>query len=402
MKDADSPSPLLSIIIPTRNRAKYAISAVRSILSNPSPQIELVVQDNSDSDELKTHLASSVADSRLRYSYLPRPLPVIENFHRAADLATGTFVTFIGDDDTVNPEIVDAAHFARAQGFDSLVATRGIQYYWPEFRRLYYGQRFAATLEIKRFTGKLTRQLPDKGIRQCARSGGTSFDGLPKIYYGMVRRRCLQSVKAETGSYFPGPSPDMSGAVAVSKYVQHMCYVDYPIFIPGCCSASTANAASRAAWVTQLENNPLLSPEHIQNWSHIVPPFSAGASVISQGFVQALTATGRADVLQQFNIPLIHAMCAVHYPEFFRKTIKNFYRTVRDQNRSRATSTLKFAGDYIYVWGCRVPWALENIRRALSCNWGTRTIREIHDSVQAARALSEHLTAINRRFGDRL
>ena len=71
--------------------------------------------------------------------------------------------------------------------------------------------------------------------------------------------------------------------------------------------------------MTQLENNPLLSPEHIQNWSHIVPPFSSGASVVSQGFVQALTATGRADVLQQFNIPLIHAMCAVLYPEFSAK-----------------------------------------------------------------------------------
>ena len=115
----------------------------------------------------------------------------------------------------------------------------------PSFAALYYGQRFSATLEIKRFTGKLTHQLPDDGIRRCARSGErdttmcqkrrTSFDGLPKIYYGMVRRRCLQSVKVETGSYFPGPSPDMSGAVAVSKYVQHMCYVDYPIFIPGCC-----------------------------------------------------------------------------------------------------------------------------------------------------------------------
>ncbi|MNT58405.1 Spore coat polysaccharide biosynthesis protein SpsA [compost metagenome] len=57
--------PLLSIIIPTRNRKEYAASAIRSILSIPSEDFELIVQDNSDNDELLALLASQAHDTRL-------------------------------------------------------------------------------------------------------------------------------------------------------------------------------------------------------------------------------------------------------------------------------------------------------------------------------------------------
>jgi len=48
--------PLLSIIIPTRNRISFCISVIDSILNITDIRLELVVQDNSDSHELEQHV----------------------------------------------------------------------------------------------------------------------------------------------------------------------------------------------------------------------------------------------------------------------------------------------------------------------------------------------------------
>ncbi|MCK4296614.1 MAG: glycosyltransferase, partial [Candidatus Marinimicrobia bacterium] len=108
MISPEEKSPLLSIIIPTRNRQKYAISAITSILSISAPDLELVVQDNSDSRDLEEYIRSNVNDTRLRYNYTSTPQSMIDNFDAAIGLASGKYLCLIGDDDGVNPEIIEA------------------------------------------------------------------------------------------------------------------------------------------------------------------------------------------------------------------------------------------------------------------------------------------------------
>ena len=45
--------PILSIIVPTKNRAQYTGPCARSLMRISAPDIEVVVQDNSDNDDLK-------------------------------------------------------------------------------------------------------------------------------------------------------------------------------------------------------------------------------------------------------------------------------------------------------------------------------------------------------------
>ena len=49
-------TPLLSIVIPTKNRQKYALSIIQTILSIKDYALELVIQDNSDTNELENSI----------------------------------------------------------------------------------------------------------------------------------------------------------------------------------------------------------------------------------------------------------------------------------------------------------------------------------------------------------
>src|SRR4030042_4335622 len=97
-----SSSPILSLVIPTRNRAKYAISCIRSILTISSPRLEIIVQDNSDNDDLERMVRTSIHDSRMRYNHTTEHLDAIQNFEKAMEMAGGEYISHIGEDDSVN------------------------------------------------------------------------------------------------------------------------------------------------------------------------------------------------------------------------------------------------------------------------------------------------------------
>ena len=89
-------TPLLSVIIPTKNRQRYAVSAVRSLMQLDSQHLEVVVQDNSDSDTLRSLLSEYIQDRRLIFRYTKKSISSIDNFNAAVELATGLYVCMIG------------------------------------------------------------------------------------------------------------------------------------------------------------------------------------------------------------------------------------------------------------------------------------------------------------------
>lgn len=95
-------APEFSVLLPTRNRAELLAQAIATVRAQDEASWEIVVSDNASVDDVQG-LVESFDDQRIRYLRTDTPLPVTENWNRAADAATGRWVVMLGDDDGLLP-----------------------------------------------------------------------------------------------------------------------------------------------------------------------------------------------------------------------------------------------------------------------------------------------------------
>ncbi len=94
---------MVSVVIPTFNRASVVLEAVDSILAQSMTDLEILVVDDGSTDGTGDLIAVRFANEpRLRYRYQPNA-GVAAARNAALDLATGEFVAFLDSDDTWQP-----------------------------------------------------------------------------------------------------------------------------------------------------------------------------------------------------------------------------------------------------------------------------------------------------------
>ena len=98
--------PLVSICIPTLNRAKYLDIALKSALEQSFDNLEILVADNASTDGT-SDLMSSVMDSRVRYLPSPVTVPLAENWTRTLKSAQGDYCLVLSDDDRLEPNLIE-------------------------------------------------------------------------------------------------------------------------------------------------------------------------------------------------------------------------------------------------------------------------------------------------------
>ena len=332
---------ILSIVIPTRNRFSYVKSAIRSVLAIGSPEIELVIQDSSDGSDLEKWISSNIHDKRLVYNYTKPPLSMTDNFNNAVGLATGEYVCVIGDDDGVNPEIVAAAYWARDNSLDAVAPSlSGASYCWPDFCSRDYGQDHAGKLFVNKFTGEIAFPNIDAEMVKCARSAGQNKFGLPKPYFGLIRRSCFLKVKEVVGCFFQGVSPDVFGALTNANYMKRVCIIDYPLVVPGSSGGSNSGRSALGRHKGNLKDDPHMDGYDMSQWPEGVPEFFSVQTVWAEAAVAALHAVRRNDLLAKFNWELLHALCIVYHPDYLTITIRSFRTVVR-----------RYKPNYLWIYG---------------------------------------------------
>ena len=95
-------APLVSVLIPTFNRAHYVGDAVHSALSQTLTDIEVVVVDDGSSDDTAGRLAI-VADPRLRVIRHDRNRGIPATRNTALSAATGRYIAWLDSDDIARP-----------------------------------------------------------------------------------------------------------------------------------------------------------------------------------------------------------------------------------------------------------------------------------------------------------
>ena len=333
---------LLSIIIPTKNRQKYAIKVVEQILQFGDHRIQIVIQDNSDTRELSELLSVYNGDDRIKYNHTERILSFIDNFNLAVNLSDGEYVCIIGDDDGIVPQILDITEWASKNNIDAIKPDLNVTYFWPDSGAL-GNKTDNGYMSITKGTAKTRLCRPFNEVVKLLHQGAQQYLSLDmvKLYHGIVKKECLERVRAQTGKYFGGLSPDIYIAVALSLLVDKVIAINVPLTISGICNKSASADSATGRHAGKLEEAPHFRGHDQYEWSELVPRFYSVETIWADSALCAIKDLDRAEMLKEFNVPSLAAYCLKKHPEF-KGAIMQHYNSC-SQTAGKSTVEIKIA-----------------------------------------------------------
>ncbi|PWW00318.1 glycosyl transferase family 2 [Hoeflea marina] len=230
----------LTICIPTRNRQRYAIEAIKAVSACDQADFEVIVADNSDDPAPLRDFFAGFGDSRFRLiGPADRVLSMVDNWERTMAEVGGRWVSFIGDDDHIDPRVVRLLRrYEREYKDVDAVGWSRIHYNWPD-------NRLHATLAVVpcehdtyvASKPKLQDRLFTWSERHKRPSCGFG------IYHGAVRRSLMEKIKRKCGGrYFEHPTVDFDNSCKTIHLARQLIYCQRPFSVLGACVAS--NSAS--------------------------------------------------------------------------------------------------------------------------------------------------------------
>jgi glycosyltransferase involved in cell wall biosynthesis len=197
--------PILSILIPTRNRANYLRYAIKSALEIPSSDIEIIVSENYSQDN-SWDVCKEFADSRLVIGRPGRPLAMHLNWEYLLNQASGEWVYFLGDDDAMMPHVAEYLRYISEKypACEALVTPRAY-YFWRGDSR---GQIVSAYFDDSEFW------VDSKAFLKRLLDGEDNYLNGPQFYAGGYHRRSLirRVLAIQNGVYFKSVTPDAYSA----------------------------------------------------------------------------------------------------------------------------------------------------------------------------------------------
>lgn len=97
------PSPIVSVVMPTYNHARFLSEAIRSVLDQTFQDFELIVIDNFSTDETCS-IIQSFDDDRIRYYKYSNQGVIAASRNNGIGQAQGRYVAFIDSDDQWVPD----------------------------------------------------------------------------------------------------------------------------------------------------------------------------------------------------------------------------------------------------------------------------------------------------------
>ena len=101
-----SHGPLVTIAIPTFNRATFLRGCLRTVLAQTYQRFEVVVSDNSSTDDTSAVL-DEIKDRRLRVVRQRENIGPTANWNACLAEAKGSYIVFVPDDDRISPWMLE-------------------------------------------------------------------------------------------------------------------------------------------------------------------------------------------------------------------------------------------------------------------------------------------------------
>lgn len=325
--------PLLSIAIATKDREKYCVKSIQSILSLNSDKIEITISDNSATPQVKNFI-EELKSTNVKYRYDSGPVSSIENFNRAIELTTGKYIILIGDDDTILPKAIEIAEWADNNDIDSVCSKEAVTYYWPGALEQYP----TGALIIPPFGNNIKEISLKKNLISLLHNGLQHYllYPLPKTYHGIVKKDILEKIKKLTGHYYGGLSPDIYSSVAVSCIAKNHFQLEDPISVAGVCPTSTTAENFTGKHSGTLENIPHLRHREGYVFDKRIPKYYSVNTIWAESGLKALEELKEFELLKEFNIFYLLAQGRINNRKFISDLIEEeTQKTLSENNISQ-------------------------------------------------------------------
>jgi glycosyltransferase involved in cell wall biosynthesis len=290
----------LSIVVATKDRYETLFDCIEGLLLNYArDDTEIIVRDNSAQSRIQDLTARFGGRHNLVFLYDPTPVSQSENYELAVARARGEFVIMIGDDDGIAGGLLEIAAWMDRHALDAFLPGTSI-YRWPGVAPRYSAINKDGWLSHEAW---LAPRLADAEHERRAvlADGCTTLLHMPNLYHGLVRRSCLDRLRAEAGACFPGPSPDMANAFGLSYFVGRMAFAQLPVVISGNSRNSAGGLGLRGMHTGEIADLPFLPRDTAARWNPFIPFCWTGQTIWCQSAYYSAFALGHAQEFEALN-----------------------------------------------------------------------------------------------------
>jgi len=213
-----------SILIPTRNGAKYLLSAIKSILDQEYSNCEVIISINHSEDN-SLNLVNSIEDPRIKVIMPPKLLSMTKHFEWLLGHANGQWIAMLGDDDGLMPYFFEKCdHLLLSYPDTKAINSSAAVYYWP-------GHPGSPKVFDYHYSSK-QKMVNSKLQLLLALSGVNSFSALPQIYNtSVIHQSVIQKIKQKSNNIFYNEAaPDVYSGVAIASTLKGYLKTKCPLF----------------------------------------------------------------------------------------------------------------------------------------------------------------------------
>lgn len=220
-----SHKPLISLVIPTRERSETLKFTLETALNQTNDNFEIIVSDNFSQDHTK-RVVDDFADRRIKYINPGVRLSMVGNWNFAFESVVGEYVIFIGDDDGIMPGAIDRLQKIIEARPSPIYSWKFHEYTWP-----IDGAGAAITAIAPKSN---PRELDLNGLVRFSVSWGAWRSYLlPGLYHSAVSRHILDEVRNKTGKVFHSMAPDIFMQFALPVFSNSAVHIGESLTVNG-------------------------------------------------------------------------------------------------------------------------------------------------------------------------
>lgn len=221
--------PLFTVVIPTRNRADLVAMALASVAAQDGGDVEIIVSDNSTSEEAVSANRDAVerlGDARVRLIRPPEPLGMPDHWEFATAHATGEWLLILTDRFVMRPGTLAFLRQVIAAAGEAEILV------WL----LDAGLSENGVLHEPAYSGRVRSRPCQAILREFAdsvqwRSTLLGSNSLPRGLNSAVRRRVIDGVRARHGRIYAPLSPDYTSAFHQLAACRTIVEIDAPLYV---------------------------------------------------------------------------------------------------------------------------------------------------------------------------